>query len=118
MEDSDGAIPESFMLSQNYPYPFNPETTIQVDDLPRASEIDLAIYNLTGQKVATLAEGHRDAGTYTPYGGMDGKTTDRNSRPACMCIASQPGAESKHGSSCCCAERLQFGAMQSRSGVS
>ena len=62
-EFQDVTVPQSFSLSQNYPNPFNPETTIRFD-LPRSEKIELALYNLTGQKVATLAQGHRDAGTY------------------------------------------------------
>ena len=52
------------MPRQDYPNPFNPETTIRLD-LPRSEEIDLAVYNLAGQKVATLAHGLREAGAYT-----------------------------------------------------
>ena len=40
------------------------ETTISFD-LPRSQEIELALYNLAGQKAATLAQGRRQAGTYT-----------------------------------------------------
>ncbi len=63
VEVSDESLPQSFALSQNYPNPFNPETTIRFD-LPRSEEIDLAVYNLTGQKIATLAHGLREAGAY------------------------------------------------------
>ena len=64
VESQEATIPQSFTLSQNYPNPFNPETTIHFD-LPQAVEIELALYNLTGQKVATLAHGRREAGTYS-----------------------------------------------------
>jgi len=33
--------------------------------LPTSADVDLAIFNLASQKVATLAEGMREAGTYT-----------------------------------------------------
>ncbi len=64
VEVRDEWLPQSFTLSQNYPNPFNPQTTLRFD-LPRSEEIDLAVYNLTGQKVATLAHGLREAGAYT-----------------------------------------------------
>ena len=58
------ASSESFTLAQNYPNPFNPETTIRFD-LPQSQEIELAIYNLAAQKVATLVQGYREAGSYS-----------------------------------------------------
>jgi len=54
-------IPEYFRLSQNYPNPFNPETKIRVW-LPERSFVRLNIYNILGQKVATLFEGVKKAG--------------------------------------------------------
>ena len=62
-DERTATLPQSFLLEQNYPNPFNSSTTIRLD-LPRSEEIDLAAYNLTGQKVATLARGHREAGTF------------------------------------------------------
>ena len=57
------AVPEVFSLSQNYPNPFNSETVIGFD-LEKAGVIELSVYDLSGQKVATLAQGPRLAGTY------------------------------------------------------
>jgi flagellar hook assembly protein FlgD len=34
-------------------------------NLPQSQDVELSVYNLTGQKVATLAEGLRTAGSYT-----------------------------------------------------
>ena len=71
VESQDATVPEFFTLSQNYPNPFNPATTTRFD-LPRSEEIDLAVYNHTGQKVATLAHGVREAGGYTlRWDGLD-----------------------------------------------
>ena len=47
-------IPGVFALHQNYPNPFNPTTEIQFD-IPSATQINVSIFNLMGQKVKTLA---------------------------------------------------------------
>jgi hypothetical protein len=55
--------PRSFELKQNYPNPFNPETVIKFQ-LPQVSEVEICIFNLQGQKVATLVRGHQTAGAH------------------------------------------------------
>ncbi|MEA1986023.1 MAG: T9SS type A sorting domain-containing protein [Candidatus Marinimicrobia bacterium] len=45
--------PHKYKLFQNYPNPFNPVTTIEYF-LPKASEVNILIYDLLGRKVATI----------------------------------------------------------------
>jgi hypothetical protein len=59
-----GSVPESYELGQNYPNPFNPTTQI-VFTLPKSSQVSIEVYNLLGQKVRTLVNETRAAGTYT-----------------------------------------------------
>jgi hypothetical protein len=55
--------PASYELQQNYPNPFNPSTTIAFD-LPKASEVELTIYDLRGHLVRVLLQQWRPAGHY------------------------------------------------------
>ena len=51
----DTFVPKEFSLSQNYPNPFNPKTRIQFD-IPKSSHITVVVYDLLGNKVATLID--------------------------------------------------------------
>jgi len=57
------AIPDKFSLEQNYPNPFNPTTMISYQ-LAMSSDVELSIYNMLGQKVATLVSKKQPAGNY------------------------------------------------------
>jgi Secretion system C-terminal sorting domain len=57
-------VPTGFELSQNYPNPFNPTTNIDYT-LAKASDVKLSVYNLLGQKVATVVDSHMGAGTHS-----------------------------------------------------
>jgi len=56
-------IPKTFSLKQNYPNPFNPATNIEYQ-ISKTSQVDLSIYNILGQKVATLVNKGQPAGKY------------------------------------------------------
>ena len=57
------ALPETCYLRQNYPNPFNPYTIIEFG-LPEKSQVDLAVYNLLGQKIKTLINKSLPANNY------------------------------------------------------
>ncbi|MEE9554536.1 MAG: carboxypeptidase regulatory-like domain-containing protein [candidate division Zixibacteria bacterium] len=62
--DDDVHLPVSTTLSQNYPNPFNASTEIRFS-LPVNSNVQLDVYNLLGQKAATLLKGEVESGDYS-----------------------------------------------------
>ena len=72
MEDQTGSqLPQEFALQQNYPNPFNPSTTIAFE-LPQASAVKLAVYNMQGQLVRTLVNGQKPSGSHSVvWDGLD-----------------------------------------------
>lgn len=56
--------PDGFALGQNYPNPFNPSTVIPYQ-LATAGRVRLEVFNVLGQRVATLVDGDRSAGVHT-----------------------------------------------------
>jgi hypothetical protein len=62
-ESDSPAQPGTFTLFQNQPNPFNPETQLSYY-LSKASQVKVDIYNVLGQKVRDLFEGHQNAGTH------------------------------------------------------
>jgi hypothetical protein len=56
-------IPQSMILHQNYPNPFNPVTKISWQ-LAVGSQVELSIYNVLGEKMATLVDEYQPAGFY------------------------------------------------------
>jgi hypothetical protein len=55
------AIAYTYGLDQNYPNPFNPVTSINYS-LARKSQVDIAVFNILGQRVNTLLSGEVEAG--------------------------------------------------------
>jgi hypothetical protein len=64
MAGEDIQSPQRFELYQNIPNPFNPITQISYT-LPRDGHVKLEIYNLLGQKVATLVDEYQQTGQKT-----------------------------------------------------
>ena len=63
VEETQTDIPTEFDLSQNFPNPFNPVTLIKYQ-VPNTAHVSIKVYDLTGQEVATLVNGVKEAGTY------------------------------------------------------
>ena len=57
-------IPVEYHLAQNYPNPFNPETSIEYA-LPFSGKVKLSVFNILGQEMKVLVDGHEEAGYHT-----------------------------------------------------
>jgi hypothetical protein len=64
VENKEQEIPSEFRLYQNYPNPFNPRTTIHFE-IPEAAPVTLEVFNITGEKVATLLSKRIPAGRFS-----------------------------------------------------
>lgn len=72
-EYSDSILPVRYILSNNYPNPFNPTTTISYS-LPEKSYVEIIIYNVLGKEVTRLVKNIKSAGNYTiTWNGTDRK---------------------------------------------
>jgi hypothetical protein len=56
-------IPEEFFLSQNFPNPFNPTTTIKFG-IKESGHVRLSVFDIRGRWVATLLDDHLQMGRY------------------------------------------------------
>ncbi len=74
--DYESSLPLGFTLEQNFPNPFNPSTAIRYT-LSDSDNIQLSIYDITGRRITTLAQGFQTAGDYTTHW----QAIDRNGRP-------------------------------------
>jgi len=64
-------IPAAGFLTQNYPNPFNPTTTINYE-IKEAGNVTIEVFNIKGQKVATLVNEYHTANNYsTVWNGMN-----------------------------------------------
>lgn len=63
VEITESSVSSLFRLSQNFPNPFNPSTTIEFS-IPKSSDVKIMIYNILGNLVHTLVDQRLSAGTY------------------------------------------------------
>jgi hypothetical protein len=75
----DGVIPMDFYISENYPNPFNPTTSIDFG-IPSDLNVQINIYNIIGQQVAFIDQGLLSPGSYTVT--WNGKDTFGNFVPS------------------------------------
>ena len=64
IEDKTAHLPGLFEIYQNYPNPFNPNTKVGFH-IPENGKVNVSIYNVLGQKVETLVNGHREKGFHS-----------------------------------------------------
>ncbi|MCA0390018.1 MAG: T9SS type A sorting domain-containing protein [Bacteroidetes bacterium] len=62
-EDEAGYLPSTVTLYDNYPNPFNPSTVISYS-IPEATDVNLSVYNASGEFIKSLESGHKAAGHY------------------------------------------------------
>ncbi len=79
VEDNAPTLPIAFRLEQNFPNPFNPETTIPYA-LARESQVTLQIFDVNGRQVAQLVEDRQAPGEYRVR--WDGRTASGNRAPS------------------------------------
>lgn len=72
--DDDQSSPASFLLSQNFPNPFNPETQIAFS-VPQPSHVKIYVYNIQGRRIATLLDKNMDTGDHTVNWQADGQAS-------------------------------------------
>jgi hypothetical protein len=72
-------VPRDFSLSQNFPNPFNPSTTISVE-VPAVSSVSVRIYSSLGQEIWVLHSGVLQAGRH--WFRWDGRDENLNAVPS------------------------------------
>jgi pectate lyase len=56
--------PLQFSVEQNFPNPFNPSTMIRYQ-IPVKTHIEIAVYNIIGERIATLVDGIEEPGAHS-----------------------------------------------------
>jgi hypothetical protein len=63
VEQLDGSLPTDYVLYNNYPNPFNPQTTIRFD-IPTSVNVRLSVFDALGREVDVLVSERLNAGRY------------------------------------------------------
>lgn len=63
MDVDDNQVIAKFRLSQNFPNPFNPSTTISYS-IPKQSHVEMRLFDMLGREVATIVSKEQSAGDY------------------------------------------------------
>jgi hypothetical protein len=63
-DEPDASNPLVFRLSQNFPNPFNPTTTISYY-VPRSQHVEIAVFDILGNEIASLVKEFTSAGLHT-----------------------------------------------------
>ena len=64
-------IPLDYMLTQNFPNPFNPATLLKFS-VPKDEFVTIKVYDMIGQEITTLFSGNVKAGIYSlTWDGLD-----------------------------------------------
>jgi hypothetical protein len=61
--DNNSKIPTNYSLSQNFPNPFNPETSIRYS-IPKQSHVTIKVFDILGREVTTLVNEEKNVGNY------------------------------------------------------
>lgn len=71
IERFDNSRPVNYHLTPNYPNPFNPVTNIRFT-IPKASNVNISVFNSAGEKVAEVIDKYMAAGEYELNFNADG----------------------------------------------
>ncbi|MBT7598810.1 MAG: DUF362 domain-containing protein [Gemmatimonadetes bacterium] len=87
------ALPAASSLVGNYPNPFNPATMIRFQ-LPAASPVELAVFDIAGQRIRTLLRGNIEAGHHEAA--WDGRDATGHSVASGVYLAVLSGVDFRH----------------------
>jgi hypothetical protein len=72
--DDENQAPRDFAITSAYPNPFNSETVINYS-IALSGNVTIGVYDLSGREIASLCNGHREAGEYSGHWNANGVST-------------------------------------------